>query len=104
MECKRCASCGSCRRCNTVIENDIVTSQSSNGGIPLVMASDGESGIIVRITGNQDTKRYMSDLGFTTGSKVSIVKKVSKDLIVEVKGSRIAMDSTVASRLYFLPM
>lgn len=104
MECNRCASCSSYCGCEKDSNIEIETTMPTNGGIPLSMASDGETGTIVRITGNQETRRYMSNLGFTAGSRVSVVKRVSKDLIVEIKGSRIAMDASVASRLYFVPV
>lgn len=104
MECSKCASCSSCCGCDKESKIDVETAMPNAGGIPLSMASDGETGTIVRVTGNQETKRYMSNLGFSTGSRVSVIKRVSNDLIVEIKGSRIAMDSSVASRLYFIPV
>ncbi len=104
MECSKCASCSSCCGCDKESNVEIEIAVPTTGGIPLSMASDGETGTIVRITGNQETKRYMSNLGFTAGSRVSVVKRVSKDLIVDIKGSRIAMDASVASRLYFIPL
>lgn len=104
MECSKCTSCSSCCRCDKGSDANVDTTMPTMGGIPLTMASEGDTGTIVRITGNQETRKYMSNLGFTAGSKISVIKKVSKDLIVDIKGSRIAMDASVASRLYFVPM
>lgn len=104
MEYSKCASCSSCCRCDKESNMDVETAIPTAGGIPLSMASDGETGTIVRITGNQETKRYMSNLGFTAGSRISVIKRISNDVIVEIKGSRIAMDASVASRLYFVPV
>jgi ferrous iron transport protein A len=104
MKCSKCASCSSCCGCDNSSDINIDKNVPTIGGIPLTMASEGDTGTIVRITGNQEARRYMSNLGFTAGSKVSVIKRVSKDLIVDIKGSRIAMDASVASRLYFVPM
>lgn len=104
MECSKCASCSSCCGCDKSSDAYVDMTMPTMGGIPLTMASEGDTGTLVRITGNQETRKYLSNLGFTAGSKVSVIKKVSKDLIVDIKGSRIAMDASVASRLYFIPM
>jgi len=42
-------------------------------------------------------------LGFVIGARVSVVNENSGNMILDVKGSRIAMDRAVASKIFFVP-
>lgn len=100
MECNECISCD--RSCGSTI-CDFESEKPARGGIPLAMASVGESGTIVRVAGDKKMKSHLTSLGFTIGSSISILRRNGGDLIVDIRGSRIAMCPTVASKLYFQP-
>jgi len=75
----------------------------SESGVPLVTAKVGEGGKIVRVSGKQDTRKFLCELGFVIGAHVSVVNENKGNIILEVKGSRIAMDRAVASKIFFSP-
>lgn len=98
---KGCCACK--RSCipNVVLDSESVSPE--NGGIPLTLISGGTGGVIVRLGGNRTVKTHLTSLGFSIGSSVSVVRKNGTDIIVNVRGSRIAMESSVASKLYVVP-
>jgi ferrous iron transport protein A len=75
----------------------------SESGVPLVTAKVGEGGKIVRVSGKQDTRKFLCELGFVIGAHVSVVNENKGNIILEVKGSRIAMDRAIASKIFFAP-
>ncbi len=68
--------------------------------IPLSMVNTGETGLIKRITGNENTKHFLENLGFTEGSNVTVVSEIGGNIIVKIKESRVAIDKSMASRIY----
>lgn len=67
--------------------------------MPLTMARPGESFAIRRITGKDEVRQHLAELGFVMDSEVTVVSEVSGNLILQVKDSRIALDHTMASRI-----
>ena len=60
-----------------------------------------EGGIypIKKITGNDDTKKFLSSLGFMVGEKVTIISKNGDNMIVNIKNSRVALGQSMACRI-----
>jgi ferrous iron transport protein A len=75
----------------------------SESGVPLVAAGVGEGGKIVRVSGRPDVRKFLCELGFVIGEYVSVVNENAGSLILDIKGSRIAMDRTIASKIFFAP-
>lgn len=73
------------------------------GGMPLAMVRDGRSGKIVRIAGRCELRRYLSNLGFVVGTDVSVVNTIAGSLLLEIRGKRIAMDRSMASKVFIIP-
>lgn len=67
--------------------------------MPLTMARPGERFAIRRITGKDEVRQHLAELGFVMGSEVTVVSEVAGNLILQVKDSRIALDHTMASRI-----
>ncbi len=67
--------------------------------MPLTMAKVGETVTIKRITGRDDIRQHLAELGFTENSIVTVVSEMAGNLILQVKGSRIALDKTMANRV-----
>ena len=67
--------------------------------MPLTLAGVGAQNKIKRITGRDDTKRFLASLGFVEGESVSIVSELGGNVIVNIKGSRVALDKGMAIRI-----
>ena len=67
--------------------------------MPLTMLNSGEDAEIRRIGGKDEARRFLENLGFTVGEKVRIVSSNRGNVIVQVKGSRIAVSRGIASRI-----
>lgn len=67
--------------------------------MPLTMCREGEANIIKRVGGKEDTKRFLENLGFVVGSKVTVVSQIGGNVIVNIKDSRIAIGKDMANRI-----
>ena len=67
--------------------------------MPLTMLSVGESETIKRITGKDETRKFLANLGFVEVDKVTVVSTLNGNLILGVKDSRIALDHNLANRI-----
>ncbi len=85
---------------NPVTQNTVVAIAS---GIPISMARVGDKGTIVSISGKEEVKRYLASLGFTPGTQVRAVCEANGNVILDVKGSKIAIDRKMASKILFCP-
>jgi len=63
------------------------------------MANIGEPVVIRRITGRDQVRRHLAELGFVADSTVTVLNRLAGNLILQVKDSRVALDSTLASRI-----
>lgn len=67
--------------------------------LPLSMAKPGEANCIQRITGKDEVRRHLAELGFVVGASVTVVSDMGGNLILAVKQSRVALDKGMASRI-----
>lgn len=67
--------------------------------LPLLLAPQNESVTIRKITGRDDVRRHLAELGFVVGASVAVVSDLAGGLILRVKDSRVALDKTMASRI-----
>lgn len=67
--------------------------------MPLTFASVGQTAVIRRITGKDDVRQHLAELGFVAGEKVTIISSNGGNLILNIKGSRIALDASMAQRV-----
>ena len=67
--------------------------------MPLTMAKTGETVTIRKITGKDEVRQHLAELGFVVDSDVTVVNEVAGNLILQVKDSRIALDRTMANRV-----
>ena len=67
--------------------------------MPLTMAKAGETVTIRKITGKDEVRLHLAELGFVVDSQVTIVNEIAGNLIVQVKESRLALDKTMANRI-----
>ena len=67
--------------------------------MPLGMASVGDTNTIVKITGRDEVRQHLAELGFVVGEEVTVVSQLGGNMILSIKGSRIALDRTMAMRI-----
>jgi len=67
--------------------------------IPLTMAKSGEETLIKMIKGKAETKRHLENLGFVSGECITVISEIAGNLILNVKGSRIAIDKSMANKI-----
>ena len=65
----------------------------------LTMLNIGETGKIKRIGGNEETRRFLNNLGFVVGTEVSVVSAIGGNVIVNIKDSRVAINEDMAKRI-----
>ena len=67
--------------------------------MPLTMAPTGEQNVIKKIGGKEETRRFLENLGFVTGGKVTVVSEIGGNMIVNVKDSRVAVGKDMANKI-----
>jgi ferrous iron transport protein A len=67
--------------------------------MPLTMAKTGETVTIRKITGKDEVRQHLAELGFVVDSDVTVVSELAGNLILQVKESRIALDRSMANRI-----
>ena len=67
--------------------------------MPLTMARPGECVMIKKITGKDDTVRFLKRLGFIEGHTVTVISSIAGNLILNVKDTRVALDRKLSNRI-----
>ena len=67
--------------------------------MPLTMAPQGELSYIKRIIGKDEVRQHLATLGFVEGAEVIVVNEIAGNIICNVKGSRVALSKSMASRI-----
>lgn len=67
--------------------------------MPLTMMSIGQTNIIKKIGGKEETKRFLENLGFVAGGAVTVVSDNVGNLIVNIKDSRVAIGKDMANKI-----
>ncbi|MBS7403507.1 MAG: ferrous iron transport protein A [Oscillospiraceae bacterium] len=67
--------------------------------LPLSMAIPGDLNYIQKITGKDEVRQHLAELGFVVGAEVRVVTRVGGNMILSVKDSRVAIDQAMANRI-----
>lgn len=67
--------------------------------MPLTMADIGDPVTIRTITGKDQIRQHLAELGFVVDTVVTVVAKIAGNLIVQVHDSRVALDQSMANRI-----
>ena len=67
--------------------------------MPLAMASVGDTNVIKKISGKDEVRQHLAELGFVVGEEITVVNTLGGNMILSVKDSRIALDKTMAMRI-----
>ena len=67
--------------------------------MPLTMAQSGETNHIKKITGKDEVRQHLAELGFVVGESVTVVSENGGNMILSVKGARVALGKSLANRI-----
>lgn len=67
--------------------------------MPMTMARPGETVVIRKITGRDEVRQHLAELGFVVDESVTVISEMAGNLILQVKDSRVAVDRTMANRI-----
>ena len=67
--------------------------------MPLTMANIGETNTIKRVSGNDETKRFLANLGFVVDAEVTVLSAIGGNVIVNIKDSRVALNAHMARHI-----
>ncbi len=67
--------------------------------MPLTLCPPMQTAIIKKIGGDDKTKQFLLHLGFIPGEEVCVVSEIGGNMIVNVKGARIAIDKKLAQKI-----
>ena len=67
--------------------------------MPLTMAPVGQASKIQRVGGNDETKRFLANLGFVVGSEVTVISAIGGNVIVNIKDSGVAINQDMARHI-----
>lgn len=91
------------------IKNTAVVQGVSDGGcaedafsgqsMPLSMVSAGNKVRVKSIGGKDETRRLLNSLGFIEDTELSVVSELNGYVIVNIKGSRLAISRAMANRV-----
>ena len=69
-------------------------------GVPLAMVPAGQEVHVRSIHGKPDVKRFLSNLGFAEGAAVTVISELNGNVIVSVKGTRVAISKVMATKIH----
>ena len=67
--------------------------------MPLTMAQNGDTNHIKKITGKDEVRQHLAELGFVVGERVTVVSAINGNMILQVKDCRIALGGEMANRI-----
>lgn len=67
--------------------------------MPLTMVNAEEIQIIRKVVGKEETRKFLEGMGFVTGGEVIVLSRAMGNVIVSIKGARIAIGQDMASRI-----
>ncbi len=67
--------------------------------MPLTMVNSEETQIIRKVGGKEETRKFLEGMGFVTGGEVTVLSKAMGNVIVSIKGSRIAIGRDMANKI-----
>ena len=68
--------------------------------LPLTLAKTGTKILVARISGNQEMKKHLEDLGFVVGAQAEVISASGDgNVIVNLKGSRLAITIEMSRKI-----
>ena len=67
--------------------------------MPLTMVNQEETQVIRKVGGKDETRKFLEGMGFVAGGEVTVLSKAMGNVIVSIKGSRIAIGKDMANKI-----
>lgn len=67
--------------------------------MPLSLVQSAETTHVLSIRGKDNTQRFLRNLGFVEGAEVTVISELNGSVIVNVKGTRVAISKAMANRV-----
>lgn len=67
--------------------------------MPLTMVNVGSQNTIRKVGGKEETKKFLENLGFVSGSPVTVIASMGGNVIVNIKDSRVAISKEMAMKI-----
>ena len=67
--------------------------------MPLSFANVGEENIVKKVGGKAEVRAHLENLGFVAGTAVTVITSLGGNIIVRVKGSRVAISREMAGKI-----
>ena len=67
--------------------------------MPLTMADIGTENSIKKVGGKPETRQFLENLGFVPGSRVTVITRISGNVIVNIRESRVAVSREMAAKI-----
>lgn len=67
--------------------------------LPLTFAKEGEEITVVKVGGNDAAKQHLADLGFVEGAIITVIASNNGNLIVNLKGTKLAITKEMAQKV-----
>jgi len=68
--------------------------------MPLAMVETGQTQTVKNVSGKDDIKKFLANLGIIKGEKLTILSEANGNVIVNVKNSRIAISKAMAMKIF----
>ena len=68
--------------------------------MPLSMAVPGAETTVRKISGRDETRRFLASLGFVEGGSGTVISELGGNQIVNVKNTRVALSKSMANRIF----
>ena len=67
--------------------------------MPISMGDNGSSYMIQRLTGSGAVRAHLNSMGFNPGTEVRLISKLSGNVILAVKDTRVAINAEEARHI-----
>ena len=67
--------------------------------MPLLMMRNGETGSVIKVTGQSEVRQHLSDMGFVPGTKVTVVQSQNGDMIIRIMDAKMALTKEMAAKI-----
>lgn len=67
--------------------------------MPLTTVGTGAVNTIRKVGGNEETRRFLENLGFVSGAEITVLSEIGGNVIVNVKDSRVAINADMARHI-----
>ena len=67
--------------------------------LPLTFVKTGDFAKVIKVSGRDNVKKHLADLGFVDGTIVNVISSHDGDIILNLKDSRLAVTREMADKI-----